>query len=251
MKRSLVLAIVGCSWAVAVTPGVARAQSANDQSSTLETSNVPPLDANGEPLFDDTGLETSQPIQQPTSQAPSETPQLPTNIPPPPSSQQAADLKAQQAAQQQQQALATATATSSSGQWIYTQQYGWVFAPYDQQYTYVTDDVTAASMYCYRPVLGWAWLASPWVISVGPRPYWGTWGPYRYSYYAHPWFRVRPRVGTVHYYGRPNYRYHAAPAPRAQYYRAPVAGWHTRGGSWHGGARAGGHAGRGGGRGHR
>jgi hypothetical protein len=193
---------------------------------TLETSNVPPLDAS-EPMFDDGSLDDAQPIQQPNTQAPNETPQLPANIPPPPGSNQ--------------QAVQNGASVPANGQWVFTQQYGWVYAPYDQTYTYVTDDVSAASMYAYRPTIGWAWIASPWVISVGPRPYWGTWGPYRYAYYSHPWFRVRPHYGSVHYYGRPNYYYHAAPPPRAHYYyrgpgwRGPAGGggWHHGGGGHH------------------
>lgn len=207
MKSAIAIAVLSVA-------AVARAQD-----TTLETSNVPPLDADyiG---FDDGRLDDAQPIQQPGTPQPTETPQLPTTIPPPPTTQQQP---------------VTQVAGPANGQWIYTQQYGWVFAPYERSYTYVNDDVSAASMYCYRPVVGWTWLASPWVITLGPRPYWGNWGPYRYSYYSQPWFRVRPRAGTVHYYGRPNYYYHANPHPRANYYyHAPAQHW--RGGP-HGGPR--------------
>lgn len=199
MKKSLLIA------ATALGLGI-RALPAHAQDTTLETSDVPPLDADVEPGFDDGRFDSIQPLQQPSTEAPNETPQLPTTIPPPPESQQ----------KQQQNAAPVAV----NGQWVFTQQYGWVYAPYEQQYTYVTDDVSTAWMFMYRPVVGWSWLGAPWVIATGPRPFWGNWGPYRYAYYANPWFR--PRAPFVHYYGRPRVIYHTHPGPRAyHYYHAP------------------------------
>ena len=121
----------------------------------------------------------------PPTAAPTQQPPAPTNVPPPPA--------VNPPPQPQQQAPSQ---TLPTGQWIYTQQYGWVYAPYDQNYTYVDPDATAAQMYVYRPTVGWGWYVSPWVLSVGPRPYWGSWGPNRFVWYSHPWFHARPR-----YYG--------------------------------------------------
>ena len=80
------------------------------------------------------------------------------------------------------------------GQWTYTSQYGWIWLPYAQQYTYVSGDGAAAYEYAYYPNGGWRWVYAPWVLGWGPSPYWGHYGPHRYVWYSHPWFRV----GVVH-----------------------------------------------------
>ena len=80
------------------------------------------------------------------------------------------------------------------GQWVYTQQYGWLFLPYDQGYTHVVDDAALAYEYAYYPAYGWRWVVAPWVLGFGVTPYWGAYGPARFTWYAHPWFRV----GTAH-----------------------------------------------------
>jgi hypothetical protein len=74
------------------------------------------------------------------------------------------------------------------GEWTYTAQYGWVWMPYGRRYVYVTDD--SASMYVFYPHYGWRWVASPWVIGLGPIPRWGPRGPVRFVWYSRPWFRV-------------------------------------------------------------
>jgi len=81
-----------------------------------------------------------------------------------------------------------------SGQWIYTSQYGWLWMPYAREYTYVSPDGGVAYEYAYYPRAGWRWVYAPWVLGWGPSPYWGYYGPRRYVWYAHPWFRV----GVVH-----------------------------------------------------
>ncbi|HVW23833.1 MAG TPA: hypothetical protein VHC69_00590, partial [Polyangiaceae bacterium] len=96
------------------------------------------------------------------------------------------------------------TPTAPSGQWIYTDTYGWVWTPYDQSYTYVTPAQDDAYEYVYYPAYGWTWIHTPWVIGVGPYPYWGRLGPVHFAWYVHPWFRPH-RVYYYHrpYYGRP------------------------------------------------
>jgi len=88
----------------------------------------------------------------------------------------------------------TAPAPSSvPGEWVYTAQYGWVWMPYDQQYTHVIDTSGVAYMFVYYPAFGWRWVLSPWVFGLGPRPHF-IHGPGHFAWYAHPWFRGHPLV---------------------------------------------------------
>lgn len=132
----------------------------------------------------------------PMTPAPSQAPPAPpAQLPPPP----AASLPATPAPLR----------TASSGQWVYTRQYGWVWAPYDQRYTYVTADASVAQTYVYYPSFGWRWVAAPWVLGLGPAPLWGRLGPSRYAWYAHPWFRVGPyRAWGPAFRGRGYYGWH-------------------------------------------
>jgi hypothetical protein len=75
------------------------------------------------------------------------------------------------------------------GQWVFTQQYGWVWMPHEQRYTYVNDAGDLAFMYGYYPSMGWRWMASPWVLGYGPTPYWGHYGCVHFAWYGRPWFR--------------------------------------------------------------
>jgi hypothetical protein len=86
------------------------------------------------------------------------------------------------------------------GQWVNTSQYGWVYLPYDQAYTYIAADSGVAQTYVYSVATGWSWVYAPWVLGVGPAPVWGPRGRVYFSWYAHPWFRV----GSPHY--RPGVR---------------------------------------------
>jgi hypothetical protein len=143
-----------------------------------------------------------QPVQ-PTSPAPTELilPALPENPAPPPEG-------SAPAAQQQQ--------TASTGQWVYTNQYGWVFMPYGNNYTYVPTNGDVPDMYVYYPSVGWTWVVAPWVWGWGAMPYFGAYGPGRYGWYGYGY-------GT--WYG----------------YRGAYAGWYGRGywygGHWNGYAR--------------
>jgi hypothetical protein len=82
----------------------------------------------------------------------------------------------------------------AAGQWVYTNQYGWIWMPYSRDYTYVAPDGGMAYEYAYYPSAGWRWIYAPWILGWGPSPFWGRLGPVRFSWYAHPWFRV----GFVH-----------------------------------------------------
>jgi len=100
-----------------------------------------------------------------------------------------------------------------SGQWVYTQQYGWVWMPYGEAYTYAPPGGYGAPyMYVYTQAWGWEWLAAPWVWGYGPWPYFGVYGPGRFAWYGWGWWR---------YPGR----WHFAPEVRRSW-----GPW--RGGSW-------------------
>jgi hypothetical protein len=90
--------------------------------------------------------------------------------------------------------VAPVPASPSPGQWVYTNQYGWIWMPYSRDYTYVAPDGGMAYEYAYYPSAGWRWIYAPWILGWGPSPFWGRLGPVRFSWYAHPWFRV----GFVH-----------------------------------------------------
>jgi hypothetical protein len=84
-----------------------------------------------------------------------------------------------------------APAAPPAGQWVYTTQYGWLWMPYEQDYTYVSADSDVSYAYVYQPSFGWRWVLSPWVFGVGPEPRWGAVGRARFAWYAHPWFHNR------------------------------------------------------------
>jgi hypothetical protein len=101
--------------------------------------------------------------------------------------------------QQPAPALPPATAApQQTGQWVYTNQYGWVWMPYGQQY--VDEGTYGASspyQYVYCVGVGWSWVAAPWLWGWGAYPYFGVWGP---SHFA--WYRGLYRAG----YGWGRYR---------------------------------------------
>jgi hypothetical protein len=108
--------------------------------------------------------EETQGEAQPTSQPPTEQPELPSNIPPITTNTQPA-----QAAQGQ----ATTDQTQGNGQWVYTDQYGWIWMPYSDSYIYTPNDTTGGYpyQYVYYPTYGWTWLSAPWVWGFGVQPF--------------------------------------------------------------------------------
>lgn len=80
------------------------------------------------------------------------------------------------------------------GQWVYTQQYGWIWMPYADNYTYVpADGYGAPYAYVYYPTYGWTWLVAPWIWGYGPWPYFGVYGPASFGWYGHSWWRYPSR----------------------------------------------------------
>jgi hypothetical protein len=131
----------------------------------------------------------------------------------------------------QQPAPASPPATAApqqTGQWVYTNQYGWVWMPYGQQY--VDEGTSGASspyQYVYCVGVGWSWVAAPWLWGWGAYPYFGVWGPSHFS-----WYRGLYRAG----YGWGRYR---GGAPRGGGYHAtsPITrGYPGRSGRSYGGA---------------
>src|ERR1700690_1017533 len=106
-------------------------------------------------------------MAQPASAQPTELPPAPPQQVPAPPQQEI------QAAPQVAQAQPEA-----QGQWVYPQQYGWVWMPYGSQYTYEpTQTGVYPSEYVYYPSYGWTWLTAPWVFGWGASPYFGVYGP--------------------------------------------------------------------------
>jgi hypothetical protein len=84
---------------------------------------------------------------------------------------------------------------SQAGQWVHTDQYGWVWMPDGEQYVYAPPSAQP-QMYVYYPSFGWRWVMAPWLLQVGPSPY-VVYGPRHYAwhpryYRAYPVYRVAP-----------------------------------------------------------
>lgn len=88
------------------------------------------------------------------------------------------------------QAQAPAPQAAPAGQWVYTAQYGWVWMPYGDAYTYVPPSGYGEPYeFVYAPVYGWTWVVAPWVWGWGPWPHFGTFGPGRFAWFGHGWWR--------------------------------------------------------------
>jgi hypothetical protein len=132
----------------------------------------------------------------------------PTEAPPPPApAAEAPPTQPAPAPAVPPPAAAPQPAGVPAGQWVETQQYGWLWIPYGQQYTYVpADPQVFPDQYVYYPAYGWRWVISPWVYGYGPQPYWGVRGVRVFAWYAHPWFRVGGYWGWGGYRGWGHYR---------------------------------------------
>jgi len=153
----------------------------------------------------------------------------PTQVPAPPASVQPSDQQ-QPAAQAQSPAVPPGV---PAGQWVYTGQYGWVWMPHAQSYTYVPD-YGDPYMYVYDPVYSWRWVAAPWVFGWGPSPYWGSWGVSRYTWYSRPWFSS-PASRAYGGYGAYHSGYRGYAAPSYGGYRGGYSGHAYGGVGYHGG----------------
>ena len=189
----------------------------------------------------DQAKQSPTPVQPPTA-APTETPPAPPELPPPPPQD---DLE-----YDEQAPAPAAPGPRANGQWVYTSQYGWIFMPYGDQYTYEGTLYDAYPYsYVYYPDYGWLWLASPWVWGWGPYPYFGLASPWYFGWYS-GLYRSGWGWGTYRgggprgSFGRPLPGYHGGArasgyvAPRANmYHAAPNAGAGARYGGYGGGYR--------------
>jgi hypothetical protein len=130
-------------------------------------------------------------------------------------------------------AVAPQAEDAPAGQWVYTSQYGWLWMPHGQEYTYIPGDAQVfPDQYVYYPAYGWRWVVAPWVYGYGPAPYWGVLGPRYFVWYSHPWFRVGGSWGWGGYRGWGHYRGWVGPrawgargwAGAPAYYRTGVGG---------------------------
>jgi hypothetical protein len=177
---------------------------------------------------------------QPAEAAPAEgppPPEAPPSQPPPPPPQDSQPVTVAGASQ---------PGAAPAGQWVFTNQYGWLWMPYGQPYTYIPNDSQVfPNQYVYYPVYGWRWVVAPWVYGYGPCPYWGGFGPRYFAWYAHPWFRVGGHWGWGGYRGWGRYRGWIGPrswgsrgwARAPAYYRTGV-GWRHSGHATHSGSGA-------------
>ncbi len=125
-----------------------------------------------------------------------------------------------------------AQAEATTGQWVYTQQYGWVWMPYADRYLYLPPDGPPYA-YLYYPAYGWTWVAAPWIFGWGPWPYFGFHGAFYYGWYGHGWWRQPWRwyAGPPRGWNGPYYNnYRPAPGrPGARPAPGGASGYGTRG----------------------
>ena len=160
----------------------------------------------------------------------------PQDAPPPPSDEQppAPPQEQPQAFSQPQQQPGQPEAQPSSaavppGQWVYTQQYGWIWMPYSESYTVVPANGSGTPYaYVYYPAWScWTWVAAPWVWGIGPWPWFGYYGPTYYAWYGYGYWRY---PSHWHYYppayggGRAWAGYRYPPRQPAPFRPAPAAG---------------------------
>jgi hypothetical protein len=141
-----------------------------------------------------------------------------------------------------------------AGQWVYTDQYGWIWIPYGDEFTYVPPGGTGAPYeYVYYPSYGWTWVAAPWIWGYETWPYFGVYGAASFGWYGGggwrtPWlWNYRPAPAPVPFRGTVaaggframpgrGFMPHGVPAVRGSVGRAPHAGMGGRvGGSGRGG----------------
>jgi hypothetical protein len=128
------------------------------------------------------------PTEPPPTEAP---PAPPAELPaPPPPSELAVPPEEPEEAPEGEPAEPPLTASPPEGQWVATSQYGWIWSPYAQAYTFVPSEGYPAQ-FVYGRSLGWRWVIAPWVLGWGPQPRWGLRGRGHYVWYTRPWFQRR------------------------------------------------------------
>ncbi len=171
----------------------------------------------------------------PSPDAPPSDLQPPPEPPPPPGAPAAQSAPPPVANLPTPPAATPEPVAGAAGQWVYTNQYGWLWIPYAREYTFIPSDAQVfPDQYVYYPAYGWRWVVAPWVYGYGPAPYWGALGPRFFLWYSRPWFRVGGYWGWGGYHGWGQYRGWIGPrawGPRGwagapAYYRTGVGGPH-------------------------
>ncbi len=167
----LLLALVGTSPAHAQPgPDPAAPQDPYDPDNDSDDDDATPYQAapnpdEAAPYTDD--ADGDPPLAPPTQQPMTQPPAPPANPPP--------------AVQANPVPRPAPTQPGASGQWVFTQQHGWLWMPYGEQYVYPNESYPME--YVYAPRYGWTWLAAPWVWGWGPRVYFSIGGPVHYGWY--------------------------------------------------------------------
>jgi hypothetical protein len=75
-------------------------------------------------------------------------------------------------------------ASRPEGQWVFTQQYGWIWMPHGDAFTWVPPGATGEPLeFVFHGSYGWTWVAAPWVWGAGPSPWFGRPGPRPYAWF--------------------------------------------------------------------
>ena len=140
------------------------------------------------------------PAADTTPQAVEPTGPAPTWVPPPPT-----EVNVQTGEE------VVVQATAPAGQWVFTSQYGWIWMPHGNAFTFLPSNGGTPNMFVYYPAVGWSWVIAPWVWGWGAMPWVGFAGWGGYPWFGHGW-------GTWYGFARP----------------FAYAGWYG-GGYYHGG----------------
>jgi hypothetical protein len=148
------------------------------------------------------------------------------------------------------QAAPSAPGTAPSGQWVYTEQYGWIWMPYGDAYSYVPPGGAGEPYeYVYYPSYGWTWVVAPWIWGFGAWPYFGVYGAVHFGWYGSgywrtPWlWHYRPAPAPVHLPGTVAYGGGLRAAPGRGFFPRPAPAAHGSVGHAHVGGGAHGHGG--------
>jgi len=152
----------------------------------------------------DVSVQTMDDPVQPSTPAPSQPPPPPRQIQAPPAGR------------------ADPAPAPVTGQWVYTDQYGWIWMPYGDKYTHVVPGDEPPDMYVYEPSYGWCWVSAPWIWGWGPLPFFGVLGPVHFGWWGN---------GYGHWYGFSG-RYRSW--GRSGWGHRPGGWGHTGGGGWGG-----------------
>jgi hypothetical protein len=224
-------ALLAVLLAIAASP--ARAQPAVDEA--RQSDNEQP----GAPEEDDARMAAEESTPQPeyVQPAPEEVgqkvPEEPTEAPPPLPDK----IEAPPVPEGAPPAPTPATlGANPEGKWVFTTDYGWLWAPYGEAFTYYPAEGYPYT-YVYEPSFGWTWLVAPWVYGAywpwAHRPYTGPFRG-RFGWYHGHWGWYHP-WGWYHgyraYYGE---GWHAGVAAYRRRFGG-ARGWRGVGGYYRGG----------------